>query len=296
MARRRAFRVLVATDGSPAAQAAVSTATSFPWPEGVQLSGVLAEHAYAGRALGSSLVMTAFGQSAQAAALKASGALAKRWPEARVAVVRGLPVDAILREAKRLEADVIVTGWRGHGAFRRLLAGSVSRGVVRQAGCAVLVVRRTARDAQRIVIGFDGSLHARRAVALVARLAPPRGGRVTLLTAVEVIRDAPSHALATHRMRAVVAAHGRRINRERVAAARRALERPARALATAGWKVDPTVTTGSPLDDLLEAVGDARARVLAVGARGAGGIEHLLVGSVAQGALDRSSVPVLIAR
>jgi nucleotide-binding universal stress UspA family protein len=293
MAMRRKFRVLIATDGSPSARAAISTAVSFPWPEGTQASGVLAEQVYTVRGRHP---IPVFGQAAPIAAEMTSGELATRWPEAQVTIKSDLPVDAILGEAKRVRADVIVMGWRGHSSIRRLLAGSVSRGVVRSAECSVLVVRRAAHNVEQIVIGFDGSAHAKRAVALVARLAPPRRGRVTLVTVPEVIRELPSHVLASRRIRAEVTTQGRRINRERVQDAKRALERPTRTLVKAGWKVDASVTTGAPLEDLLQAVGDAHAQLLVVGARGTGGVEHLLVGSVAYAALDRSPVPVLIAR
>ena len=40
----------------------------------------------------------------------------------------------------------------------------------------------------RIVVGVDGSPHSRRAVAFVARLAPPRGGRVTCVRVIEPMR------------------------------------------------------------------------------------------------------------
>ena len=37
------------------------------------------------------------------------------------------PAEGVLSEAERFRADVIVVGWRGYGAVRRLLMGSVSR-------------------------------------------------------------------------------------------------------------------------------------------------------------------------
>lgn len=46
----------------------------------------------------------------------------------------------------------------------------VSRGVVRRAPCAVLVVRRALRDVRHIAVGFDDSAHARRAVELISSL------------------------------------------------------------------------------------------------------------------------------
>ena len=129
--------------------------------------------------------MTALDRSADAAAERARRTLSRRWPDVEAVVVDKAPVDGILNEAERFAVDVIVLGWRGHGAIRRLLLGSVSRGVVRGAKCAVLVVRRTLR-VRRIVVGFDGSTMAKRVLALVGRLAPPSDGRVIVLTAVDL--------------------------------------------------------------------------------------------------------------
>ncbi len=53
----------------------------------------------------------------------------------------------------------------------------------------------------RIVVGVDGSPHSRRAVAFVARLAPPRGGRVTCVRVIEAVR-LPSMPFVPARMRA----------------------------------------------------------------------------------------------
>jgi nucleotide-binding universal stress UspA family protein len=53
---------------------------------------------------------------------------------------------------------------------------------------------------------------------------------------------------------------------------------------------------GVPLGELLAATHATRADVLVLGARGVGGLERLLLGSVAEGALSRSPVSVLIVR
>ena len=97
---------------------------------------------------------------------------------------KGRAIDGILREARRFRADVIVVGWRGHGVFRRLMMGSVSRAVVEEAQGAVLVVRRPVRKFRRLVIGVDGSSNARRAVDLIARL-PHAGITATVVRVVE---------------------------------------------------------------------------------------------------------------
>ena len=58
-----------------------------------------------------------------------------------VAVVTGEPVDEIVAYANAIDADLIVVGSRGLGAVKSVLLGSVSTGVLHEAGRPVLVVR-----------------------------------------------------------------------------------------------------------------------------------------------------------
>ena len=54
--------------------------------------------------------------------------------------VEGEAVEAVLNEASKLEADMIVVGSHGRGAMYQLLVGSVSEGILHEAECPVLVV------------------------------------------------------------------------------------------------------------------------------------------------------------
>jgi nucleotide-binding universal stress UspA family protein len=56
------------------------------------------------------------------------------------------------------------------------------------------------------------------------------------------------------------------------------------------------ITNGEPLRDLLDVVAKEHANLLVVGARSTTGVRHLLLGSVAEGALNRCPVPVVVAR
>ena len=290
---KRHFNIVIATDGSPAAKAAIRTAVQFPWPDGTHAVAVVAKQVPADKRR--SILLAALDRTAEFVAKGAARAVSRRWPGADVRVVDASPVDAIVGEAARHRADVIVMGWRGHGAVRRLLTGSVSRGVVRRASCAVLVVKRARRDVRRVLIGVDTSAHARRAVELIASLSPPRGGRVSLFTAVDTMR-VPSQALVPPDTRAAVSAEVTRINKERLARAHRVLDRAARTLTRAGWTVDRVITTGAPLRDLLATVARKRTDLVVVGAKGVTGVRRLLLGSVAEGALNSSPVPVVIVR
>ena len=55
-------------------------------------------------------------------------------------VLSGRAVTAVAEFAERVGADLIAAGSHNHGRFERLLLGSVSTGLVRDAGCPVLVV------------------------------------------------------------------------------------------------------------------------------------------------------------
>src|SRR6185503_13724571 len=184
MVRDREFRALVATDGSRHGQAAIATTVDFPWPAQTRVRAVIARRTQA--QFRRSVLLTALDRGAEIASDGARRTLAHRWPHAEIEVVDQSPVKGILHEAQRFQADAIVVGWRGHGAVRRVLMGSVSRGVVRGARCAVLVVRQP-QPVRRIVIGVDGSPTASRALTFVAGLVPPRGGHVTLVSVVELM-------------------------------------------------------------------------------------------------------------
>jgi len=289
---KRSFAVLVASDGSPQARAAVEAAIGFPWPPGSSGHGIIAR-ATPVLTDASPAIWEALLAVSRAEARRTEQRLRRRWPDADVFVTDAPPVPAILARARKARARTIVLGSRGLGAVSRFLLGSVSRSVVRQAPCSVLVVRGSTRATRRFLIGVDGSAHARAAVAFVAGLTVPRGGQARLLSVVEPVRP-PSTGLLPGRIRALVAREATSLERERTAGARRQLEAARERLARAGWRVKVEVQVGRPLEELLRAATDVD--VLVVGARGVGAVERMVAGSVAEGAVSRAPVPVLLVR
>jgi nucleotide-binding universal stress UspA family protein len=55
-------------------------------------------------------------------------------------LVQGATVETILKEALKLDVDMIVAGSHGRGAMYQLLVGSVSEGVLHKSKCPVIVV------------------------------------------------------------------------------------------------------------------------------------------------------------
>jgi len=147
------MRILLAVDGSPFSEAAVSEVALRPWPAASEVKVVTAFQvpmiptpevwAISSEYL-PALEQIAREQSqsiVDAAVAALAGGLDKSLTVSGE-VLQGLPREAILEEAEKWNADLIVMGSHGYGAWRGFLLGSVSRAVVTQAKCSVEVVHR----------------------------------------------------------------------------------------------------------------------------------------------------------
>ena len=290
------MRILVASDASASSLAALDLALAFPWPEGSRARGAVA--------LGKVRTTGTQFRAAMIRALHESArelhrSLEQRWPHAEVFELHDSPAEAILAEARRFRADAIALGWRGHGTFARLLAGSVSRAVAERANCSVMVVRGgtplPAGGPRHFAAGFDGSRNSRSAIRFLARLAPPERNRVVLVNVLEPLL-VPALSRSTAETRASVRES---LARRRAVLRRQAEERlraAAELLRRRGWNVMVRTPEGEPLGALIAEADRSRAEMLVVGARGASAVAGLLLGSVASGALNYSAIPVVIAR
>lgn len=109
--------------------------------------------------------------------LEAAGA-----PDATVERHVGKRVHTLLDAAT--DASMLVLGSRGHGRLGEVVAGSVSQSAVRRSRRPVVVVRkRAAEDAHRIVVGMDDSEPSRRALDFACAQAGVTGQTVVLLRA-----------------------------------------------------------------------------------------------------------------
>jgi len=291
--RQTRFTVLVATDGSAPARAAVAAAVSFPWPPGVRAHGVVGQGPVQGGL--PQAVRDAIQQGLDRIARAARRILARRWPDAEVPVVRLPAAEAVLSETVRRRARVVVLGSRGHSGLSRLFLGSVSLTVARRAPCAVLLVKARSRQPKRLVVGVDGSPASRRAAAFVASLRPPRGGRATVVRVVEPMR-LPSLGLLPAGLRSVLGGEAAVLLARQLRDARRDVETLAGLLKRKGWAVRSVVRVGTPQAELLDATKDGRADLLVVGSGSSKGIQRLVLGSVAEGVLRQSAASVLVAR
>jgi nucleotide-binding universal stress UspA family protein len=288
-------RILVATDGSFSASAALQTTIEFPWNASARARAVVAT---AGALNSESVDTHAFIEhTTHRAADAARDALARRWPAPDVVEIQMPAIDAILDQAADFDATVIAMGWRGHGPIERLLAGSVSRAIAGQAECPVLIVREAPWTIRRFMLGYDGSPNAKQAVDFLCTLDPTHcDGEVRVVNVVDLLKMPPAAHLLPASARSHLSHEIRELQAELDTTAKRAIDSAVEQLNAAGWNAKADVRHGAPLAELLTASDEFRADVLVVGARSVGGLERAVLGSVANGALNHSKVPVLLVR
>ena len=148
--RPRGLRTIVlAVDGSPDSLSAAAFLGTLPVGAGLRLATVavivppdvmpMPELASASLFLDEALVQ--WRAEADSALDRAAAALDVGAGTIERRVVVGQPGEQIVSTANAVGADLIALGARGHGAFKRLLLGSVSEYVLHHADCPVLIVR-----------------------------------------------------------------------------------------------------------------------------------------------------------
>jgi nucleotide-binding universal stress UspA family protein len=205
----------------------------------------------------------------------------------------GNPINEVLRQARLDGSDLIVLGAKGHSDLRLILLGSVSQGVVHHATRPVLIARPSAGDLNEIIVGFDGSTHARRAVEFLGRLNPAPDISVRLVFVIEPLLLPEGMPRAFRRMATENAEH---IDERRLEAARTGLNQVAHSLRAAGRHVETEAVQGESGPVLEEVAARNGASLIVVGSRKPARERHYLLGSTAEKLVRHSRASVLVVR
>lgn len=105
--------------------------------------------------------------------------------EADAITCEGEPPEVIVDVARERKANLIALGTNGNHGLKRLILGSVASGVVLEAPCDVLVVKKPCEACtgtySSILVPFEGSDSAVKALERACDIANLDGSRVTLL-------------------------------------------------------------------------------------------------------------------
>ncbi len=144
-------RIVVGTDGSETAAAAVGQAVDLAKLSGAQLSIVSAYAAVPKRRVAGEKIDAPVDvqyeigprEDVNLVLDSAAAAAKKEGLEVQTHPVEGDPAEAILSVAEESRADLIVVGNKGMTGARRFLLGSVPNNVSHHAPCSVIIVRTT---------------------------------------------------------------------------------------------------------------------------------------------------------
>jgi nucleotide-binding universal stress UspA family protein len=295
------MRVLLAIDGSEPAGLAVDLVANAPWPPDSAI--VVAEVVETGAGIYGgpwpALAMVDMDRieadiraAAEKNVLEAREKLIRPGVKVDGLVLRGRPASAIVDQARRMQADLVIVGSRGHGTIESMLLGSVSAEVVDHAPAPVLVARGS--GIARIVLGWDGSSCAARAADLL-RTWPVFAGSEVRVVSVADIEVAwwtgfPEPGSAEMMPMYVETMEASRKQHEKLA------REMAAQLRTTGLEAQADQREGDAATEILAAATAARADLIVMGTRGRTGLTRLVLGSVARNVLQHATCSVLVVR
>jgi nucleotide-binding universal stress UspA family protein len=222
-------------------------------------------------------------------------------------VAQGIPESVILSTAQKLETDAIIMGHRGLSGLKQLMQGSVAAKILREAECPVLIIKKKkqqefggyvlpqirnieeAFQADNILVPLDFSPASKQAFRYAAYLAHTYNSTIYTLTVYDRKFKEEGDDRKKH---TAIIVHRRKIQL---------------------WKAFPELIRTTPYNRseirvkrlLLD--GDPFAKIESVcqkkeidlvlmGTNGRTGLEHLLIGSVAEKVLRNIACPVMTIR
>jgi nucleotide-binding universal stress UspA family protein len=217
----------------------------------------------------------------------------------------GNVVASLRQEMVEQRTDLVVMTTHGRGPLSRAWLGSVADGLVRTSQRPILLIR-PADDAEgvaddpasspasapfrRVLLPLDGSSVAEQILDHAAALARISNAGIHLVRIVSPVRGGAFPYVAAP-------AREPEATEDRIQAAGDELEAVAERLRRRDVPAEVEIKVhGQAAAGILEAVRTTEADVVAMSTRGRGGVERLILGSVADKVIRGASVPVLVHR
>lgn len=262
------MKVLLATDGLPAAEAAERLLIAVARRDvEVIVAAAAGKRDPSGESAAQEVVTRAVGR------MEKAGFHPMDRPLQRDAA------EALPRFVDEENVDIVVLGAGNKSWLGRILFGSISTQMLHSRSSVLIVNEPPGTEDGKISVLFalDGSAEAAVAVREAVSLLAPDRCAIRVFSVVAVRVPAFSSAAATG-----YAAPGfdEKLEAELTAGPRRAAEEHAKAFIEAGFETEVRVTLGAPVKRILEEARDIDAGLVVVGARPRGGLERALVGSI----------------
>jgi nucleotide-binding universal stress UspA family protein len=197
----------------------------------------------------------------------------------------GSPVGKIIEAARKLDPDLLVLGSRGLGKLQEWVVDSVSYKVASQAHCPVLIVKRGVQKVRKVLLAYDGSADADRAVDFLEGKLFRNKVELTVATVLPL----KSAAVRTSDVG----------GEQFVAFVKKAVADLAKTVCkrlSRRYVSSTQVLEGDPATLLAEVATERRMDLVVVGARGLTGIKRFFLGSVSHNLLHGAPCAVLIVK
>jgi len=203
-------------------------------------------------------------------------------------LVRGIdPDEVIVETASDLGCDLIVMGTHGRRGLSHLFLGSVAERVVRMSPAPVLTLRADAvvepDGVTRILVPYDFSGASAEALRQAAVWADALNAQITLLHVVEPVVYPEFYSVDILPDNLMMRLTTR---------SEEALDKAAAELLD-GLGCTTLVEVGRAADTIVNLADPERFDLVVMATRGLSGLEHVLLGSVAESVLRRCRVPML---
>ncbi len=295
---RSTMKILLATDGSDSAGAALDFLADFPFPVGseVIVLSVIDWRAYSVESEPGDEQALIIEETRDAVRQETEQSLAVEGERLKTAgwagtteIRHGDPAGEIIRAAEDFGVDLVMLGSHGVTGVRRFLLGSVSGRVLEYAPCSVLIVKASAgqkavpvtasagassgeREARwRILLAYDISRSSSNALAMCASL--PLGNRAEV-TAVSVM---PMVTAFRQDIRQQLNA----IWQQKKQAVRAALDDAVAVLRRSTPHVRAELREGADVsEEILDLAEQSGADLIMLGCKGQGAVRRFLLGSI----------------
>lgn len=212
----------------------------------------------------------------------------------------GTTVAEINEAAFKIDADLIAIGTRGFTGLKRVLIGSTTERVVRQAPCPVLVVRekeqqstkkgarkgRTALQFRKILVPVDFSTPSRLGLEYALGFAQEFGARLVVFHSVFVTPFVLGTEYTARAIPNLISIQQDYAKDE--------MEKLRRSVSRKGREIETEIAFGSPVEQITDYVAKENIDLIITSTHGRSGLQRAFIGSTAERVVRHASCPVLV--
>lgn len=203
-------------------------------------------------------------------------------------VCEGDPADVIVDIAQEKKADLIAMGTHGRKGLKRLIMGSVTSGVIVNAPCDVLVVKKPCTECtggyKSVLVPFDGSEFSKKALLHACEIAKIDDAEVTVLYSIPRYEE----------MVGFMKTGG--IHNSLELEARKVIDKAKEVALAQGVSIKPAIEEGNAADKTVELAKKLGSDLIVMGSYGWRGINKAIMGSTTERVIMDSPCPILAVR